>query len=135
MDACNPLLQAHPTWARDKHKGRRFPLLRMSPSDFFPPSRSVSRRPIWARARGDNLLVGPGTPGVETPTTLVTDPVLGMQFAQVDVETFRPNQYKILVSPSHTIYTMRAKNLGLLVSVFITPTLMIYIPLLFGISI
>jgi hypothetical protein len=28
----------------------------------FPPSRSVSRRPIWAGARGDNLLVGPGTP-------------------------------------------------------------------------
>jgi hypothetical protein len=27
-----------------------------------PPSRSVSRRPIWAGARGDNLLVGPGTP-------------------------------------------------------------------------
>jgi hypothetical protein len=25
-DACNPLLQAHPTWARDKHEGRRFPL-------------------------------------------------------------------------------------------------------------
>jgi hypothetical protein len=59
-DACNPLLQAHPTWARDKHKGRGFPLLRLSPSG-FPPSRSVSRRPIWAGARGDNLLVGPGT--------------------------------------------------------------------------
>jgi hypothetical protein len=28
----------------------------------FPPSRSVSRRPIWAGARGDNLLVGPRTP-------------------------------------------------------------------------
>jgi hypothetical protein len=22
VDACNPLLQAHPTWARDKHEGR-----------------------------------------------------------------------------------------------------------------
>jgi hypothetical protein len=33
----------------------------MSPSG-FPPSRSVSRRPIWAGARGDNSLVGPGTP-------------------------------------------------------------------------
>jgi hypothetical protein len=61
-DACNPLLQAHPTWARDKQEGRGFPLLRLSPSGFFPPSRSVSRRPIWAGARGDNLLVGPGTP-------------------------------------------------------------------------
>jgi hypothetical protein len=64
VDACNPLLQAHPTWARDKHEGRRFPLLRLSPSGFFPPSRSVSCRPIWAGARGDNLLVGPGTPRV-----------------------------------------------------------------------
>jgi hypothetical protein len=36
---------------------------------FFPPSCSVSRRPIWAGTRGDNLLVGPGTtPGVEMPT-------------------------------------------------------------------
>jgi hypothetical protein len=35
--------------------------LRLSPSG-FPPSRSVSRRPIWAGARGDNSLVGPGTP-------------------------------------------------------------------------
>jgi hypothetical protein len=38
------------------------------PPAFFPPSRSVSRRPIWAGARGDNLLIGPGTPGFETPT-------------------------------------------------------------------
>jgi hypothetical protein len=35
--------------------------LRLSPSG-FPPSRFVSRRPIWAGARDDNLLVGPGTP-------------------------------------------------------------------------
>jgi hypothetical protein len=35
-DACNPLLQAHPTWARDKHEGRRFPLSRLSPSGFSP---------------------------------------------------------------------------------------------------
>jgi hypothetical protein len=68
VDACNPLLQAHPTWAWDKHEGRGFPLLRLSPSGFFPPSRSVSCRPIWAGARGDNLLVGPGTPRFETPT-------------------------------------------------------------------
>jgi hypothetical protein len=36
VDACNPLLQAHPTWARDKHEGRGFPLLRLSPSGFPP---------------------------------------------------------------------------------------------------
>jgi hypothetical protein len=63
-DTCNPLLQAHPTWARDEHEGRGFPLLLLSLSGFFPPSRSVSRRPIWDGARGDNLLVGPGTPRV-----------------------------------------------------------------------
>jgi hypothetical protein len=38
-----------------------FPFYACLPLD-FPPSRSVSRRPIWAGARGDNLLVGPGTP-------------------------------------------------------------------------
>ena len=62
MEDLVPLLQAHPTWARDKHEGREFPLLRLSPSGFFPPSRSVSRRPIWAGARSDNLLVGPRDP-------------------------------------------------------------------------
>jgi hypothetical protein len=58
-DACNPLLQAHPTWAQDNTKAASFPLLCLSP---FPPSCSVSHRPIWAGTRGDNLLVGPGTP-------------------------------------------------------------------------
>jgi hypothetical protein len=64
MDACNPLLQAHPTWARDKHEGRGFPLRTPVSLRLLPPSRFVSRRPIWAGARGDNLLVGPGTPRV-----------------------------------------------------------------------
>jgi hypothetical protein len=27
VDACNPLLQAHPTWAQDKHEGREIPPL------------------------------------------------------------------------------------------------------------
>jgi hypothetical protein len=76
VDACNPLLQAHPTWARDKHEGRGFPLLRLSPSGFFPPSRSVSRRPIWAGARGDNLLVGPGTPRVRNADKSAPPPAL-----------------------------------------------------------
>jgi hypothetical protein len=35
-----------------------------------PPFRSASRRPIWAGARDDDLLIGPGTPpGFETPTS------------------------------------------------------------------
>jgi hypothetical protein len=66
-DACNPLLQVHPTWARDNTKAAGFPFLRLSPSS-FPLSCSISRRPIWAGARDDSLLVGPGTPGVEMPT-------------------------------------------------------------------
>jgi hypothetical protein len=58
-DACNPLLQAHPTWAQDNTKAVGFPFC-LSP--LFSPSCSVSRRPIWAGTRGGNLLVGPGTP-------------------------------------------------------------------------
>jgi hypothetical protein len=45
-----PLLQAHRLWRRIT-RGRG-----------FPPLCSVSRQPIWAGARSDNLLVGPGTP-------------------------------------------------------------------------
>jgi hypothetical protein len=51
-NGCNPLLQAHPPWAQDN----------MSRGSLFPPLCSISRRPIWAGTRSDNLLVGPGTP-------------------------------------------------------------------------
>jgi hypothetical protein len=44
------------------------PLSRPYPATFLPPSRSASRRPIWAGARSDISLVGPGTPGLEAPT-------------------------------------------------------------------
>jgi hypothetical protein len=60
-DACNPLLQAHPTWAQDNTKAAGFPFS-VCLLFCFPPSCSVSRRPIWAGTRGDDLLVGPGTP-------------------------------------------------------------------------
>jgi hypothetical protein len=40
------------------------------PPAALPPSRFASHRPIWAGARGDNLLIGPGTPrGRNTDTT------------------------------------------------------------------
>jgi hypothetical protein len=58
-NACNPLLQAHPPWAQDNTS---------CGSPYCSPLCSVSRRPIWAGTRSDNLLVDPGTPGVETPT-------------------------------------------------------------------
>jgi hypothetical protein len=56
-----------PDLGAGQHEGRGFPLFACL---LFPPSCSVSRRPIWAGTRDDNLLVGPGTPGVETPTNL-----------------------------------------------------------------
>jgi hypothetical protein len=37
VDACNPLLQAHPTWARDKHEGRGFPLCTPVSLRLLPP--------------------------------------------------------------------------------------------------
>jgi hypothetical protein len=43
VDACNPLLQAHPTWARDKHEDRGFHLSRLSPSGSSSPLRAPSR--------------------------------------------------------------------------------------------
>jgi hypothetical protein len=49
---------------RGTTRGRGFPLL-------FSLLCSVSRRPIWTGTCSDNLLVGPGTPGVETPTKLL----------------------------------------------------------------
>jgi hypothetical protein len=45
---------------RTNTKATGFPFTPVS--QFFPPSCSISRRPIWAGTRGDNLLVGPGTP-------------------------------------------------------------------------
>jgi hypothetical protein len=73
VDACNPLLQAHPTWARDKHEGRGISPLTPVSLRLLPPSRSVSRRPIWAGARGDNFLVGPGTPRVRNADTAAAE--------------------------------------------------------------
>jgi hypothetical protein len=65
VDACNPLLQAHPTWARDEHEGRGIPTSltpvtgRLAPS----PLRARPRaRPIWAGARGDTHSSARGTP-------------------------------------------------------------------------
>jgi hypothetical protein len=42
--------------------GRRTTRRPRFPLAVFPPLCSISRRPIWAGTRSDNLLVGPGTP-------------------------------------------------------------------------
>jgi hypothetical protein len=68
VDACNPILQAHPTWARDKHGGREFPLLRLSPSGFFP-LRAPSRADPSGLGHAATIYSSvQGPPGVETPT-------------------------------------------------------------------
>jgi hypothetical protein len=65
VDACNPLLQAHPTWARDEHEGRGIPTSltpvsgRLAP---FPPSRSPTRSTHLGWARGDTHSSARGTP-------------------------------------------------------------------------
>jgi hypothetical protein len=44
VDACNPLLQAHPTWARDEHEGREIPTSLTPDSDcLFSPLRARPR--------------------------------------------------------------------------------------------
>jgi hypothetical protein len=67
VDACNPLLQAHLTWARDKHEGRGistsharllfFPLRAPSRAD---PSGLGHAATVYSSAQGP--------PGLETPT-------------------------------------------------------------------
>jgi hypothetical protein len=54
VDACNPLLQAHPTWARDKHEGRGISTsLTPVSGHLASPLRARPRaRPIWAGACG-----------------------------------------------------------------------------------
>jgi hypothetical protein len=70
VDACNPLLQAHLTWARDKHEGRG---ISTSHAHLPPASFSLLR----ALSRADPSGLGhaatiyssvQGPPGLETPT-------------------------------------------------------------------
>jgi hypothetical protein len=63
VDACNPLLQAHPTWARDEHEGRGISTsLTPSPATSLPPFALglASTHLGWGTRR--HSLVGLGTP-------------------------------------------------------------------------
>jgi hypothetical protein len=72
-DTCNPLLQAHSTWARDKHEGRGFPLLRLSPSGSISPLRAPSRADPSGLGHAATIYSSvQGPPGVETPTNFVS---------------------------------------------------------------
>jgi hypothetical protein len=64
VDACNPLLQAHPTWARDEQEGREIPtsLTPVSGRLALPPSRSALRSTHLGWGTRRHSLVGLGTP-------------------------------------------------------------------------
>jgi hypothetical protein len=65
-DACNPLLQAHPTWAQDNMKVMGFPFF-LSP--FPPPLRALSRADPSGLGHVATIYSSvQGPPGVKTPT-------------------------------------------------------------------
>jgi hypothetical protein len=73
VDACYPLLQAHPTWARDEHEGRGI-------STSLTPVSGCLSSSLRARPRADPSGLGhaatfhslaQGPPGLETPTEMV----------------------------------------------------------------
>jgi hypothetical protein len=66
-DACNPLLQAHPTWAQDNTNAAGFPFC-LSPSS-FPPLRAPSHADPSGLGHAATIYSSvQGPPGVETPT-------------------------------------------------------------------
>jgi hypothetical protein len=71
VDACNPLLQAHPTWARDEHEGRGIP------TSLTPVSGRLASPPFALALALDPSGLGhaatltrrpKGPPGLGTPT-------------------------------------------------------------------
>ena len=64
VDACNPLLQAHPTWARDEHEGRGIPtsLTPVSDSLASPPFALALALDPSGLGHAAHSLFGLGTP-------------------------------------------------------------------------
>jgi hypothetical protein len=75
VDACNPLLQAHPTWARDKNtKAAGFPPPSLAPVALSSPLRAPSRAdPSGLGHAATFHSSAQGPPGLETPTTLINE--------------------------------------------------------------
>jgi hypothetical protein len=70
-DACNPLLQAHPTWAQDNTKAAGFPFTRVSLS--FAPLRAPSRADpsrLGHAATVYSSVQGPPPPGRNANTSV-----------------------------------------------------------------
>jgi hypothetical protein len=65
-DGCNPLLQAHPTWARDNTKAAGFPF---TPVSLWLPPRAPSHADPSRLGHAATVYSSvQGPPGVETPT-------------------------------------------------------------------
>jgi hypothetical protein len=66
VDACNPLLQAHPTWARDEHEGRGIStsLTPVSGHLASPPFALAHALDPSGLGHAAHSLVGLGTPPV-----------------------------------------------------------------------
>jgi hypothetical protein len=99
VDACNPLLQAHPTWARDEHEGRGIP------TSLTPVSGRLAlplhARPIWAGARGDIHSSAQGPPGLETPTKVISKTKKIILNGFVLAVFLRTSQYIYMISMVH----------------------------------
>jgi hypothetical protein len=98
VDACNPLLQAHPTCARDKHEGRGIPPLTPVSLQLPPPFALRlapthlgwgTRRQFTRRSRDP--------PGLETPTTVHA------VFTPIAVALRYPHQRHIIIMSCHPI--------------------------------
>jgi hypothetical protein len=73
VDACNPLLQAHPTWARGKNtKAAGFPPPSLAPAALSSPLRAPSRADPSGLGHATTFhSLAQGPPGLETPTLLL----------------------------------------------------------------
>jgi hypothetical protein len=75
VDACNPLLQAHPTWVRDEHEGRGIPTSlasvsgRLLASPTFALALALDPSGLGHAATLTRRPTGP--PGLGTPTTML----------------------------------------------------------------
>jgi hypothetical protein len=80
--------------------------------------RSVSRRPIWAGARGDNLLVGPGTPGFRNADNIVVKTKRGstlVEYLTLVFDKLRTTRTRL--NPDKCVFGVSTgKLLGFLVS-------------------
>jgi hypothetical protein len=98
-DACNPLLQAHPTWAQDNTKADGFPFC-LSPS-LLSPLRAPSRADPSGLGHAATIYSSvQGPPGVETPTVVI---VRSTQLAGQSVvlePQFRPRLPRVLCDGS-----------------------------------